>query len=108
MKRYKPKSKKNGQVCGLIRARKFNCPIEPVNRRRIIQRDNQTCYMCHRKVGYRELVIDHVIPITRGGSHSEGNMKVACPACNSRKGNKLPEECEWLKQSDGTLTINKH
>jgi 5-methylcytosine-specific restriction endonuclease McrA len=55
--------------------------------------------------GYSELIIDYVIPLCRGGSHSEDNMKVACPPCNLRKGSKLPSECDWLKQGDGTLTI---
>jgi 5-methylcytosine-specific restriction endonuclease McrA len=105
MKRYKPKSKKNGQVSGLLRARRRHARIEQVNRRKIIERDKSTCYMCGRKLGYAELVIDHVIPISRGGSHSEDNMKVACAPCNRRKGSKLPAECDWLNQSDGTLTI---
>ena len=105
MKRYKPKSKKNGQISGLIRARRHHARIEQVNRRKIIERDNATCYMCTRKLGYAEIVIDHVIPIARGGSHSEDNMKVACHACDLRKGTKLTAECDWLNQSDGTLTI---
>jgi len=105
MKRYKGRSKKNGEMSAVLRARRRHARIEQVNRRKIIERDNSTCYMCGRKLGYLEIVLDHVIPIARGGSHSEDNMKVACAPCNSRKGDKLPAECEWLKQSDGTLTI---
>ena len=105
MKRYKQSPKKNSQTCALIRARRHHARVEQVSRRRIIKRDNSTCYMCGRKLGYSEIVIDHVVPISRGGSHSEDNMKVACPSCNSRKGNKLLAECEWLNQSTGELII---
>jgi 5-methylcytosine-specific restriction endonuclease McrA len=101
----KGRSRKSGMADGLIRARRRHARIEQVNRRRIIARDNSTCYLCGRKVGYTEVVIDHVIPLSRGGSHSEENMKVACPGCNSRKGMRLLAECDWLNQSDGTLTI---
>ena len=107
MKRYKGRSKKSGQVSAILRARRRHARIEQVNRRKIIERDKSTCYICGRVVAHWELVIDHVIPLSRGGSHSEDNMKVACPACNARKGTKLVAECEWLNRSDGTLTIKK-
>jgi 5-methylcytosine-specific restriction endonuclease McrA len=105
MKRYKPKSKKNGQISGLIRARRYHARIEQVSRRRVIERDGSTCYMCGRKLGYSEIVLDHVIPLCRGGSHSEDNLKVACSPCNRRKGIKLLAECEWLNKPDGTLAL---
>jgi hypothetical protein len=65
---------------------------------RIIERDKQTCYMCKRKLAIEEITLDHVRPRSRGGDDSEANLKVACEPCNNRKGDRLPEECEWLKQ----------
>jgi 5-methylcytosine-specific restriction endonuclease McrA len=65
---------------------------------RIIERDNSTCYMCKRKLPFEEVTLEHVIPRSRGGDDSEANLKVACEPCNNRKGDRLPEECEWLKQ----------
>ena len=108
MKRFKQRSKKNGQVSGLLRARRRHARIEQVNRRKVIERDNSTCYMCGRKLTYPEIVLDHVIPLCRGGAHCESNLAVACAPCNLRKGSKLPAECEWLNRSDGTLTIKIH
>lgn len=81
--------------------------VEPVDRDRIIRRDDSTCYMCHRKLGKRDIHLDHVRPVTRGGSHTEDNIKVSCRPCNLRKGNRLPEECPWLRPSDGTLVIKR-
>jgi 5-methylcytosine-specific restriction endonuclease McrA len=73
MKHIRGRSKKSGTASSLLRARRRHARIEHVNRRKIIERDNSTCYMCHRKLGYVEVVLDHVIPITRGGPHSEGD-----------------------------------
>lgn len=105
MKRYKPPSKKNGQISGQRRARRHHARIERVNRRAIISRDGSTCYMCGRKLGRDEVVLDHEIPLARGGPHCESNLRVACSPCNLRKGNKLLCECDWLNPFDGTLTI---
>jgi 5-methylcytosine-specific restriction endonuclease McrA len=64
---------------------------------RIIERDGATCYMCGRKLPFEEITLEHVIPRSRGGETVESNLKVACEPCNNRKGNRLVEECEWLK-----------
>jgi 5-methylcytosine-specific restriction endonuclease McrA len=36
--------------------------------------------------------IDHIIPVSRGGSNGRGNIALACPSCNLRKHNKTAEE----------------
>lgn len=69
----------------------------PAMRVRIIERDKATCYMCHRKLRFEEITLEHVIPRSRGGKTDESNLKVACESCNNRKGDRLVEECEWLK-----------
>lgn len=40
---------------------------------------------------------DHVIPLSRGGTHSEGNLVPTCPPCNLRK-NKMTV-MEWRMRS---------
>ena len=52
-----------------------------------------TCYFCSRKANPRELTMDHIVPIIRGGKSTKGNVVPACKSCNSRKKYLLP--LEW-------------
>jgi hypothetical protein len=57
-----------------------------IHRESIVERDRSTCYLCGRELGATEITLDHVIPLARGGAHTEENLRVACRSCNSRKG----------------------
>lgn len=74
------------------RASQAGATIEPVNRDRVIERDNSTCHICGLMCKPQEIHLDHVIPLARGGAHSEDNLKVACSTCNRRKGTLLLAE----------------
>lgn len=47
----------------------------------------------------RPKTIDHVIALSRGGGHSEGNIVICCKSCNSSKCASLPEEWEKRRAS---------
>jgi 5-methylcytosine-specific restriction endonuclease McrA len=40
------------------------------------------------KCGSSEVTIDHVVPLSQGGSHSADNVQPLCGRCNSQKHNK--------------------
>lgn len=42
-----------------------------------------------------KLTMDHWMPVVRGGKTELGNLLPCCKSCNSRKGDKHPDE--WLK-----------
>jgi 5-methylcytosine-specific restriction protein A len=52
-------------------------------RKRILLRDKYTCQSCHR-VGGR-LEIDHIVPISQGGTKDESNLQVLCRECHRKK-----------------------
>jgi 5-methylcytosine-specific restriction protein A len=52
------------------------------------------CYYCHKKVLPRELTMDHVVPIVRGGRSTKNNVVPACKECNNKKKHSLPIEWE--------------
>jgi 5-methylcytosine-specific restriction endonuclease McrA len=63
--------------------------MPPVNRREVFRRDNHACQYCGNT---RHLTLDHVIPRSKGGSHTWDNVVTACEKCNSRKSDRLLHE----------------
>ena len=55
----------------------------------IFSRDDYMCTYCGAK---EYLTIDHILPLSRGGSSNKDNLTTACRSCNSRKHNKTIEE----------------
>jgi len=51
------------------------------------------CHYCEKPVSPKELTLDHLVPLARGGKSSKGNCVPACKDCNNRKKNLLP--LEW-------------
>ena len=51
------------------------------------------CYYCKRKIAPRELTLDHIVPIIRGGKTTKGNVVPVCKECNNKKKYFLP--IEW-------------
>lgn len=51
--------------------------------RRLVARYGGRCAYCDRKP--ETLHRDHVVPLSRGGRHSIGNLLPACPPCNMSK-----------------------
>ncbi|NJK99452.1 MAG: HNH endonuclease [Spirulinaceae cyanobacterium SM2_1_0] len=63
--------------------------LPAVNRREVLRRDRHTCQYCGSK---SHLTLDHVVPRSKGGQHTWDNVVTACEACNSRKGDRPPEQ----------------
>lgn len=63
-------------------------------RQNLFKRDGFTCQYCFKRT--KELTIDHVIPISRGGSDTWNNVVTSCRACNHRKGARTPQEAHML------------
>jgi 5-methylcytosine-specific restriction endonuclease McrA len=51
------------------------------------------CYYCGAQMPPKELTMDHIVPIIRGGRTVKNNVVTACKPCNNRKKNLLP--IEW-------------
>ncbi len=61
----------------------------------IYERDNWICQLCGEaidskaeKSSSRKKSLDHIVPISKGGSHTRDNVQAAHLDCNIRKGNK--------------------
>jgi 5-methylcytosine-specific restriction endonuclease McrA len=67
-----------------------------LRRDEIIERDKSTCYLCKKVFDSSELVIDHIIPTSRGGTNATFNLAAACAPCDKRKNDYLLSELEWV------------
>lgn len=50
------------------------------------------CWWCKRVTAKGRRHVDHIVPLSRGGSHSRDNLCCSCARCNLRKSAKTPEE----------------
>ncbi|HEY1235672.1 MAG TPA: HNH endonuclease [Candidatus Binatia bacterium] len=50
------------------------------------------CYHCRKNFSPRDLTMDHLVPIVRGGKSTKGNLVPRCQACKSQRKYRLPFE----------------
>lgn len=60
------------------------------------------CYYCGQIKTPKELTMDHIVPISRGGKSTKGNVVSACKACNTAKKQLLPMEWEQYLAEAGS------
>lgn len=77
-----------------------------MKRLRIYMRDKFRCQYCGDKKSASQLTLDHIFPRSRGGDNSPVNIVAACTPCNTRKGNRTPEEARMpLLTSQSALRV---
>jgi 5-methylcytosine-specific restriction endonuclease McrA len=57
----------------------------------VVRRDGQICQKCFQPVRDNKVEFDHIIPFSRGGTSTAGNLRLVCFDCNRSKGNSLVE-----------------
>ncbi len=61
-------------------------------RHNIFERDKNTCQYCGKVFDRRDLNLDHVVPRDAGGPTTWENIVCSCVRCNTRKGNRTPQQ----------------
>lgn len=56
------------------------------------------CHYCGSSTPPKELTMDHIVPIARGGRSTKGNLVPACKQCNNKKKQLLPMEWDLYLQ----------
>lgn len=64
----------------------------PLVNRELFRRDAHLCMYCGGNFHSCKLTRDHVYPLSRGGKNIWSNVVTACRRCNTKKGNRRPEE----------------
>ncbi len=59
----------------------------------LIVEQSGRCAICWRRLpsDQKFIHVDHVYPLSAGGTHDRSNLAVVCSECNQKKGNKLPD-----------------
>ena len=69
------------------------------------------CPSCNRSFLTRIMQVDHITPISKGGSNNTYNLRMLCKSCNSRKRDKMPDgllnfdQQEYTKKQQDRYTI---
>jgi len=50
------------------------------------------CHHCGGRFPPKELTMDHLVPVIRGGRSAKGNLVPSCKPCNIRRKYRLPFE----------------
>ncbi|MFJ5956579.1 HNH endonuclease [Paenarthrobacter sp. NPDC092416] len=81
------------------RARKYNNPgsvgVSGKEWLRILKRAAGRCFYCGNFA--ERLVMEHVVPLSRGGRHAPGNIVAACRKCNDEKNDLFVSEWKHRK-----------
>src|SRR5690606_14892348 len=79
-------------------------------RRKIIEQYNRVCPACGRgNLSFdadsieQTATIDHIIPLSRGGTNDESNLQLLCRPCNAAKRDMTMDEyMDYLRKRDET------
>lgn len=77
----------------------------PCSKRNIIIRDNNQCAYCGTS---KNLTVDHIVPVSRGGKTTFENCVAACQPCNNTKNDRTPNEAKmYLRVKPHAPTISE-
>lgn len=64
--------------------------VSAIRKWEVFKRDGYACQTCGSEV---DLCVDHIIPLSLGGSDLDENLQTLCRRCNSSKGKGEPKTC---------------
>jgi hypothetical protein len=86
---------------------------DPERRLMVLDRDKRKCIYCLVDVSEDSYVLDHIIPVSKGGTNRKFNLVTSCEGCNQRKRdedaiqfllsnyhNQLLNQNEYLRQKE--------
>lgn len=70
---------------GRLRKRLGDKYVEDVNRRELYETYGGICAICEEPLKFRDMTVDHIVPLFRGGEHSYANCQPTHGLCNHIK-----------------------
>ena len=78
-------------------------PLTQQKKFEISQRDKFECQFCGSRPGNDCLEIDHIIPVSKGGTNHDLNLTTACRKCNQGKAGRIFVPRKQLSDSERDL-----
>lgn len=84
-----------------VSARKAKGARPPMSRfaARLVRQQGGKCHYCRAAITVkiprgqqRKATVDHLIPLSKGGTSGSSNLVAACLECNQRKADKMPDQ----------------
>ncbi len=82
------------RIRSFVRVRRRHSAHYSFSRHHIFMRDEYRCQYCAKGFSPKDLTLDHVVPVTRGGLKTWENLVSCCVSCNQKKGSRTPEEAQ--------------
>ena len=76
--------------------------MRKIVRDRILEKHGNKCLYCGST---KNIQIDHIIPLSKGGRHNENNFQPLCQKCNLQKGNNFNAD-KFFRKGDGKSYIS--
>lgn len=78
----------------------------PLSKKNVMVRDRYRCVYCGSD---KDLTIDHVLPVSRGGKQVWENLVTACISCNQKKRDRTPSEAKMkLRKQPYQPSVTEH
>lgn len=104
---------------------KNHSQVDSITLRELFKKDNGICWLCGCTCDYEDKEyriskkgkgylatgpnypsVDHVVPLSKGGTHTWNNVKLAHKSCNSRKRDKLVFTAEFFNENPCGSTVS--
>lgn len=80
--------KEHAESEGRRRARKRNTQVEPIDLMQVLRDSKGVCGICHKPLDLFGIDFDHIVPLSKGGTHTRDNIQPSHSRCNRVKGAK--------------------
>lgn len=75
----------------------------------LFEKQKHKCAYCGKNLVGIDKTLDHIFPLSKGGSHSIKNVQYLCRSCNSRKGTRTQEEYfEYVREIEKVDLISHY
>ena len=85
----------------------FNISLDEI-RDKFYKAYGKACKYCNCKLTIKNMVCDHIRPISNGGNSTPLNLQMICKRCNTRKGHLSHSDfvklLRWLSKQSDTLS----